>query len=86
MKKIFAIGTLVLTLVSCSVTLPLAATGNKSIKTGVAKSTLFLGFGNIDVSAEKAAKDAGIKKIATVDYQVKGGLFTTTYKTIVTGE
>jgi hypothetical protein len=37
------------------------------------------------VSVEKAAKNGGITKIATMDYSMRYGLFRNTYKTIVTG-
>lgn len=88
MKKILCLGLLAISLVSCSIALPGIATGAKSVKEGVAKKTVWLGLAlsPVDVSIEKAAKNGNIKKIATVDTEVKAGLFSTTYKTIVTGE
>lgn len=73
---------------SCSVTVPVAATSNKIVKEGVAERKIWFGlaFGHTNVGIEQAAKNGGIKKIATVDYSVKRGLFSTKYKTIVTGE
>lgn len=87
MKKVFYIGLLGALLSSCSVTYPGIATGNKAEKEGVAEKKLFLGIAlkPVDVSIETAAKNGKITKVSTVDYQVTSGLFTTTYKTIVTG-
>jgi len=87
MKKILYLGILGVALTSCSVTYPGIATGNVREKEGVSQKTIFLGIAlkPVDVSIEKAAKNGKITKIATVDHQVSYGLFTTTYKTIVTG-
>lgn len=83
------VGAAMVVLSSCSVTYPGIATSNPiGKKTGVAERTIFfnLAFGTTDVGIEKAAKNGGITKIATVDFCVRSGLFKTTYKTIVTGE
>ncbi len=87
MKKVLYLGFIGALLASCSVTYPGLATGNKAEKEGVAEQTVFFGIAlkPIDVSIEKAAKNGKITKVATVDHQVKAGLFSTTYKTIVTG-
>jgi cytochrome c biogenesis protein ResB len=87
MKKIIYIVLLGVSLTSCSVTYPGVATGNKAEKQGIAERKVWLGIAlkPVDVSIEKAAKNGKISKIATVDHQVIGGLFSTTYKTIVTG-
>jgi hypothetical protein len=76
-------------LASCSISGPLMVT-NHSVgeKRGEASRKIFLNitFGQTDLGAITAAKNGGISKIATVDWKVTGGLFTTTYATIVTGE
>jgi hypothetical protein len=91
MRKIFlfigVIGAIALT--SCSTTYPGLATSNPiGSKTGVAERKIFLGlaFGHTDLGVSTAAKNGKITKIATVDVGVTGGLFSTTYKVIVTGE
>ncbi len=88
MKKILCLAVLAISLASCSATYPVTATGGESVKTGVAEKTVWFGLAlkPVDVSIEKAAKNGNIKNVATVDAQIKGGLFTTTYKTIVTGK
>lgn len=88
-KYILSIGTAALiALCSCTVTFPGVATSNPiGSKTGIAEKKIFIfPIGNTDIGIEKAAKNGGITKIATVDYSIRAGLFTTTYKTIVTGE
>jgi len=87
MKKIIGLSLLGLLFASCSVTYPGIATGNVASKEGVAKKKIILGIAlkPVDVSIETAAKNGGISKVATVDYQVSKSLFSTTYKTIVTG-
>jgi hypothetical protein len=90
-KTIFA-GAIALTMASCSVSGPILVTdnpGGKSAKTGEASYKIILGFirpMNADISIKKAAENGKITKISTVDSKVKGGLFVTTYSTIVTGE
>lgn len=87
MKKVLFIGALLLTVTSCTMTYPGIATGNVAEKEGISEKTIWFGIAlkPVDVSIEKAAKNGGISKVATVDYQVQGGLFKTTYRTIVTG-
>ena len=87
MKKILYVGFISLLLVSCTVTYPGLATGNEATKTGISEKTVWFGIAirPVDVSVEKAAKNGGITKIATMDYSMRNGLFRTTYKTIVTG-
>lgn len=73
---------------SCSVTGPILVTDNESQKKGVAEYDVFLGIFRpmeVDISIAKAAKNGGITKVSTVDYEVESKLFKTTYKTIVTG-
>ncbi len=73
---------------SCSMSAPGLVTDNAGEKTGVASAKYILGiFGpkDADLSIAKAAKKGGITKVATVDFKVKGGLFSKTYETIVTG-
>jgi hypothetical protein len=91
MKKIFLYTGIVaaIALSSCSTTYPGLATSNTiGSKTGVAERKIFMGlaFGHTDLGIATAAKKGGISKIATVDVCIKGGLFSTTYKVIVTGE
>ncbi len=79
---------LVLSFSSCTMTYPGQATSNRIEKTGEASKTIFLGlaFGHTDLGIEKAAKDAKITKIATMDYSVKMGLITQKYTLIISGE
>lgn len=90
MKKIaiIALTVISLALYSCSVSIPLAATNNKIEKKGIATRTIWFGlaFGHTDVGIEAAAKNGNITKVATVDYNVKAGLFRKTYTTTVQGE
>lgn len=92
MKKIFktlSIVAVAVAITSCSYTYPGMATANPvGTKVGEASKKVFLGImiGTTDLSLEKAAKNGGITKIATVDYKITGGLFSKTYTTIVSGE
>jgi hypothetical protein len=92
MKKIIIASILGLIVTSCSVSGPLIITdnpGGKDAKKGEASYSVILGFirpMNVDVSIKKAAENGKITKVSTVDYKVKGGLFKTTYSTVVTGE
>lgn len=74
---------------SCSISGPLMVT-NHSVgdKKGEASRKIIFNItlGQTDLGAITAAKNGGIKKIATVDWKVTGGIFSTTYTTIVTGE
>ena len=73
--------------ISYSVTYPKRATEKGGVKEGISQKTIWFGIvlRPVDVSNEKAAKNGNITKITSVDYQVKVGLFSKTYKTIVTG-
>ena len=78
-----------LVLQSCSVAAPVLVTDNAvGSKVGEAKYKVILGFPPMkaDAGIATAAKNGGITKVATVDIKVKGGLFTQTVSTIVTGE
>lgn len=89
MKKRILIASSALILAACSVSGPLMVTNNKiGSKRGEASRKIFLGitFGHTDLSLAKAAKNGGITKIATVDWKVTGGFFSTKYSIIVTGE
>lgn len=87
MKKLLFLGLISLSLASCTITYPGIATGNIANKTGVSEKTVWFGIAirPIDVSVEKASKNGNITKVATMDFQMRIGLFRTTYKTIVTG-
>lgn len=76
-------------LASCSMAFPGMVTNNTiGSKRGVAERKIWLGitFGHTDLSVATAAKNGGITKVATVDFKVKGGFFSQTLSTIVTGE
>lgn len=88
-KNIIIISAIVVSMftTSCMVTYPGIATTASSQKVGIAKKKVWFGLAfNVDVSIATAAKNGGIKKVATVDYGVRGGLFSRTYFTKVTGE
>ncbi len=88
-KSIIIISSVVVSMftTSCMVTFPGIATQASSVKVGIAEKKVWFGIAkDIDVSIATAAKNGGIKKVATVDYGVKGGLFSRTYFTKVTGE
>lgn len=89
-KSIFMIGAFAATFASCSLTLPVNATGNPvGEKVGTATATGFLGclFFDADASIRTAAKNGGIKRISTVDVKHKSLLgIIVSYETIVTGE
>lgn len=89
MKKILLLSSVVaaLAFTSCTQVYPGMVTTASSVKKGVASKKVWFGiYKDIDVSAATAAKNGGITKVATVDYGFKGGLFSKTYFTIVTGE
>jgi len=75
---------------SCSVTLPVTATGNEvGSKVGKAEATGVFGtfFFNQDASIQTAAQNGGITEISTVDIRHGNVLnLIVTYETIVTGE
>jgi hypothetical protein len=88
MRKILVLATMVALIgTSCTVMTPGVATGNVASKTGTVKKKVFLGmtFKPIDLSIATAAKNGGITKVATMDYSVRRGFFTT-YKLVITGE
>ncbi len=88
-KTILPFALVAVILSSCGITMPLMVTDNpKGEKVGTIEYTTILGFGPMhqNLSVEKAARNGGITKIATVDYFLKGNLFKTTYQLIVTGE
>lgn len=75
---------------SCGISYPVLVTENPvGEKVGTASYTVILGFirpMDADVGIAAAAENGGISEVATVDFKVKGGLFKTTYTTIVTGQ
>ncbi|MCE3227251.1 MAG: TRL-like protein family [Bacteroidetes bacterium] len=90
MKKIIilvAVAALGAATTSCTVVFPGMVTQASSVKEGIAKKKVWFGIAkDVDVSVATAAKNGGITKVATVDYGFKGGLFSKTYFTKVTGE
>jgi hypothetical protein len=91
MKKVttLAIACATALLASCSMTVPLCATGNPvGKKVGTAKATMVLGlcFGG-DASIMTAANRGGITKISTVDVKKKNILgIIMSIETMVSGE
>jgi hypothetical protein len=89
-KSISAIVAAVALISSCSVTMPIGATGNPiGSKVGTASGTCYLGLICLgaDASIQSAAKAGGITKISTVDMKTSNLLnIIVTYQTIVTGE
>jgi hypothetical protein len=72
---------------SCTKVYPGMVTSAASVKEGIAKKRVWFGIAmNVDVSVATAAKNGGLKKVSTVDYGMKYGLFNVTYFTKVTGE
>nr|AGS52921.1 hypothetical protein [uncultured bacterium contig00019] len=89
MKKVFIlVAIMAIALAGCvSVNLP-AAVGDGTVgpKTGQASGSVILGmFGNVDAGIVAAARNGGITNVGTVDVEVSGGFFITTYTTTVTG-
>mgnify|MGYP006084597599 FL=1 len=89
--KNIVVGISIVALTSCSVSGPLFVTdnaGGDSAKTGEASYKVIFGFRpmNADASIATAAENGGITKVSTVDVKITGGLFKTTYTTVVTGE
>ena len=91
MKKVFLSISAALMAVSCSVTMPVAATSNEvGSKVGIAKTKQIGGFffDGGDASIATAAKRGKISKISTVDFRHKvkwlGAVHV--YETIITGE
>jgi len=89
-KFIALICALGLFLSSCSLTLPVNATGYAvGSKVGTAKATGYLGvlFFDADASIRTAAKNGGITRISSVDIKQTNLLgLIVTYETIVSGE
>ena len=89
MKKVLLIFSMGLFLTSCSLTKPVNATSNEvGGKVGMSKATGYLGvlWFDQDASIQKAAKQAGITKISTVDLKQTDLLvIIQTYECIVTG-
>ncbi len=75
---------------ACGLTMPIAATSNPlGSKVGTSTATGILCFPPLadgKGSIEKAAREAGITKISTVDYSYKWMIFISTWTTTVTGE
>lgn len=89
MKKIILMSSVIALVgfTSCTRIYPGMVTTASSIKKGEARKKVWFGIAkSVDVSLATAAKNGGITKIATVDYGMKGGLFSKTYFTVVTGE
>lgn len=88
-KYILASGLVVLILGACSHSRPLMVTDNPSEKTGTSEYKTVLGIFRpmkADISIRTAAENGGISKVSTVDFRVEGNIFSTTYKTVVTGK
>ena len=90
MKKVLLTFSAALMLSSCALTLPVTATSNEvGSKVGMSKATGFLNvlWFDQDASVQKAAKQAGITKISTVDLKQTDILgIIQTFECIVTGE
>ena len=88
--KLSVVAVLVTFLTGCGVSYPVLTTDNPvGTKIGEASYKRVLGLfitNNGDASIQSAARNGGIKKISTIDYEVEAGFFSTRYKTIVTGE
>ena len=89
-KIIAAAFVLAILVTSCSLTLPVNATGYAvGSKVGTATATGYLGvlFFNADASIKTAAKNGGITRISSVDLKQTSLLgIIVTYETIVSGE
>ncbi len=74
---------------ACSYNRPVAATSNPvGTKTGTFVQTGYLGFAppmSKAAAIHQAAKNGGITKISTVDYNTTWMIFMVKYETIVTG-
>lgn len=88
MKKTFIIAAVsILALSSCTFVRPGFVTSASSLKSVKIEKKVWFGIAfEKDLSLAKAVKKGNITKIATVDYGVKGGLFSNTYFIVVTGE
>jgi hypothetical protein len=88
MKKIIFILAVAVSMASCNLAGYTTATGNNGVKES---ETVYKAFLNIrlkpwDLSVASCAEKAGITKVATVDYDLRAGLFITTYRLRITGE
>lgn len=88
MKKALFAFALIGALSSCSVTVPVTATGNPiGSKTGTSTARRVCGvWVQQDASSVTAAKNGGITKISTIDCTTRRGLFCYKITTTVTGE
>ncbi len=90
MKKIFILIIAAVAFISTSCVTrvyPGMVTQASSVKTGIASKRVWFGIAkDVDVSIATAAKNGGIKRVATVDYGIRFGFFNRTYFTKVTGE
>jgi len=90
MKKVLLTFSAAIMLSSCALTLPVTATSNEvGSKVGMSKATGFLNvlWFDQDASVQKAAKQAGITKISTVDLKQTNLLgIIQTFECIVTGD
>lgn len=91
-KHILFVGVIaIFALSSCKaviITAPGIATGNPiGTKVGIQEQKVFMNFAfKMDLSVEKAAKNGGINKISTVDYQTEQKGPIVKYRIVVTGE
>jgi hypothetical protein len=88
-KYLIILGTaLTFFLGSCSLPGYTTATGNNASKEAEVAYRAFLNIRlkSWDLSVASCAKKAGITKVATVDYDLRQGLFITRYRLRITGE
>jgi hypothetical protein len=91
MKKVILFAFVALSMTSCAITMPVAATSNsvkEADKTGISKATMLFGILPLggDASVISAARNGNIDKIATVDLKTTNFLnILVTYETKVTG-
>jgi hypothetical protein len=88
-KLVILTAILAISISACTFTGPVNATSNPvGSKVGVSKGSAVFGlYFDIDTSIRTAAKNGGITKISTVDYQVYNVLgFYMEFSCIVTGE
>jgi hypothetical protein len=87
---ILAAVVLMMLITACSYNIPIGATSNAlGTKVGVYTQVGYLGFPPMMSKAAavtEAAKNGGITKISTVNYNYTWLIFMTKYETIVTGE
>ena len=91
MKKLLPLALIAVLFMSCKSIAPLCATSNEvGTKVGRAKAGRILGFipvGDGDYSIQKAAREAGITKISTVDVKTFNYFYIWIgNETIITGE